>query len=365
VSEITKGRHEDVKTEFGARIDFRRRRGRKSHTKEMWTILQDPKWLPGVAKYRPIAKEVANDSDQATAQDADEPRRSGRLTKSNEPAKDPTPTLADGSGNPDAPQADTAPEPVASPANPSRKRKATGEDEDIDPALSKKRGNVARIPGDPLAQYGAELDQARNAVAPDRMPFDRPLPTDRPALNKSHQYNQNPTDGGEPMVQNDAIEQWRLGVSVSSAKAYTSIATLSDRVSEISFEDRYLIPRNSSRDQRIQFLATFRRRNREFGNARIGKHKAGAEERKAEAEERRAQFEAHLRDGEDAQLEYRIQIEQVDPEQPKEQVEDTDEAELHVPSGPQVAERMEALVNAAGVVTKELRQEGEDAAEEV
>lgn len=64
-------------------------------------------------------------------------------------------------------------------------------------------------------------------------------------------------------------------------------------------------------------------------------------------------------------MEYRIQIEQVDPEQPKEQVEDTDEAELHVPSGPQVAERMEALVNAAGVVTKELRQEGEDAAEEV
>lgn len=251
MSEITKGRHEDVKTDFGARIDFRRGRERKSHTKEMWTILQDPKWLPGVAKYRPIAKEVANDSDQATAQDADEPRRSGRLTKSNEPAKDPTPTLADGSGNPDAPPADTAPEPVASPANPSRKRKATGEDEDIDPALSKKRGNVARIPGDPLAQYGAELDQARNAVAADRMPFDRPLPTDRPALNKSHQYNQNPTDGGEPMVQNDAIEQWRLGVSVSSAKAYTSIATLSDRVSEISFEDRYLIPRNSSRDQRI------------------------------------------------------------------------------------------------------------------
>jgi hypothetical protein len=321
---VTKDKHDEVKTHLGNRIDWQRGlKAAKTHTKEQWTINKGLEWA--MQKFMP-AKETRG----AVKPPAVSPRRSGRLAKKDDPVDEPVVDPAVVSNAPAAPLDGPAPQSIAASDASSRKGKATDEPQAVGLVPWKRPANenaAARMVGDALAFYDPTFDENGKLVAVNLQAPLRQM-AKMPVSAPNGQRKQDQALAEALVGIDDVVAQWRRDVPAGPAKAPTSIASLSDRVSEISFEHRYPIPRNSSRTQRVQFLQTLRRRNREFGSARAEKqkagaeeHKVGAEERKAEAKERKARLEEHVRDGEDAQLECRIQIELVDPEQPEEQEE--------------------------------------------
>ena len=156
------------------------------------------------------------------------------------------------------------------------------------------------------------------------------------------------------------IQDWRNNVPSVAPAVPPTIASLSDRVADINFEFEYPLPRNATREQRINYLKSLRRRNIEFGSARVENTQAQAERRHAQAYRHNAQAEAHGRDGRDAEFDCRIQIEEVSPVQSEEQEEEEQEQEdQSALSGPSTRARMGAIIIAAQAVLEEQLQEGE------